>query len=198
MALEPRFWLEWGAVLFNVIYVILAARRSIWCWPFGIIGVLLAFLVYIQVRLYSDASLQVAYLLLSGYGWYTWRKNQRDASLSIRRMPMQLHAKVILSGLVGGLLLGWFWQFFDAALPFIDGLTTSFSLVTTWLVARRYVENWLYWIVIDLVCIGVYLERDIPAFVWLFVLYTVLAFWGWRRWIKTSSSDEPSAEQDLI
>ncbi len=176
--------LEWGAVFFNVLYVVLAARRHIACWPAGIIGVVLAFLVYIPARLYSDAVLQVFYLVLSVYGWWQWSNGRRASEQHIFRMTGSEHLRVILVGIGLGLLMGWFWSGFGAALPFVDGLTTSFSMVTTWLVARRYLENWIYWIIIDMVCIGVYDHRGIEAFVYLFVLYVILSVWGWRSWRK--------------
>ena len=101
---------------------------------------------------------------------------------------------VIVAGVGGGLLLGWFWSHFGAALPVIDGMTTSFSIVTTWLVARRYLENWWYWIVIDSVCIGVYILRDIPAFIVLFIMYVLLSFWGLRSWQSSLSRAGESGE----
>lgn len=178
--------IEWGAVCFNLLYVYLAGRRNIACWPVGIIGVVLSFLVYVPARLYSDALLQVFYLVLSLYGWWTWSNNGEASDFpSVRRMSRIQHVYVILVGLGGGMLLGWFWSHFDAALPMIDGLTTSFSMVTTWLVARRYLENWWYWIVIDSVCIGVYFLRDIPAFIVLFGMYVLLSIWGLRAWHRT-------------
>lgn len=177
--------LEWGAVLFNVLYVILAARRHVACWPVGMIGVMLAFFVYISARLYSDATLQVVYLGLSLYGWWHWTKAAATNDTPIKRMDLELHGRILGIGLLSGLTMGWFWSFFQAALPFIDGLTTSFSVLTTWLVAKRYLENWLYWIVIDIVCIGVYIDRQIEAFVYLFIIYTALAIWGWWSWQKS-------------
>lgn len=174
--------IEWGAVVFNVLYVVLAARRHIACWPAGIVGVVLSFVVYCSARLYSDATLQVCYLGLSIYGWWQWSKGKEEENRFIRRMDFQCHFRILMLGLVSGLVMGWFWSLFNAALPFIDGLTTSFGLLTTWLVAKRYLENWIYWIVIDLVCVGVYINREIDAFVYLFLLYAILAVWGWKRW----------------
>ena len=182
---------EWGAVLFNLLYVVLAARRHVACWPVGIIGVILAFFVYVQARLYSDATLQVVYLGLSIYGWIQWQKTNGDAHVRVHVMDRGLHLRVIASGVLLGLGLGWFWSIFQAALPFVDGLTTSFSILTTWLVARKYLENWLYWIAIDIVCIGVYIDRRIDAFVYLFVLYTILSVWGWRTWRKERADCMP-------
>lgn len=176
--------LEWGAVLFNILYVILAARRHIACWPAGMIGVVFAFFVYFDARLYSDATLQVVYFVLSIYGWWQWTRSLETGQLPIQRMDVRMHGHVIGIGLVGGVAMGWFWSYFQAALPFIDGLTTSFSLLATWLVTRRFLENWLYWIIIDIVCIGVYIDRQIDAFVYLFVGYTFLAMWGWWSWLQ--------------
>ena len=105
-------------------------------------------------------------------------------------MAVALHLWIIGVGVVSGLIMGWFWSGFGAALPFVDGMTTSFSMVTTWLVAKRYLENWLYWIIIDLVCIGVYVYRGIDAFVYLFILYVILSILGWKSWNNALDKQE--------
>jgi nicotinamide mononucleotide transporter len=174
-------WLEWGAVAFNLLYVLLAVRQQRICWIAGGIGVALSFLVYLEARLYSDATLQVFYLLLSFYGWWTWREALPGPNTFLR-MDRRLHGRILAAGLAGGLGLGLFWRHFGADFPFADGMTTSFSILTTWLVARRYLENWLYWIVIDLACVVIYALKGLYPFVFLFVLYAAFAVWGYLRW----------------
>lgn len=180
----PGYWitlLEWGAVIFNLLYVVLAVYRNRGCWLAGGAGVSLSFVVYVQAGLFSDATLQVFYLALAVYGWWTWRKALPGAQYFLR-MPPRQHLWIILAGLLGGALLGGFWRHFGATLPFADGLTTSFSMLATGLTARRYLEHWLYWIAIDLACIGIYLTRELYPFALLFFLYTVFALWGHFRW----------------
>lgn len=177
--------LEYTAICFNVIYLLLAIRVNIWCWLFGIIGVILSFFVYVHddIRLYSDASLQVVYLGLSIYGWMTWgRKNSGEEKFVFRRMKPGDHLIVIILGGVGTFLLGTFWEYFNASLPFWDAATTSFAVLTTILVVRKYIENWIYWIVIDLICVVLYYYKNIEGFALLFLFYAVMAAWGYRNW----------------
>jgi len=176
--------LQWSAVFFNVAYVILAARQNIWCWFFGAIGVTLLFFICIDIRLYSDASLQVFYFGMSIYGWLQWRKQDNDQARAICSKAFRRHLPYLAAGLLGTILLGLFWSLFDAVLPYVDAFTTSFSIVATFLVARMVIENWWYWIVIDLVCFFVYLDRGLPLIAILFLIYTVLAVYGLLSWRK--------------
>ena len=186
-------WIQWMAFLSSIVYVILAAKENIWCWAFGILAVSLSFFIYLQSRLFSDASLQVFYFGMSIYGWIHWNRHPPNQRLRIQTLPMEKHFMWILIGFGGTFLLGRFWTLFDAALPYIDAFTTSFSIIATFFVARKILENWIYWIIIDLVCIGVYIQRAIPLFALLFTIYTVIAVFGYFQWQKHYRKSSPSA-----
>lgn len=175
-------WLQWLALGFNLIYVVLAARESIWCWPAGLIGVILLFFIYIDARLYSDATLQVFYAMMSVYGWWSWRHRNSSQELVITTLRWRAHLWILCAGFAGTWLFGLFWKQFGAALPFADAFTTSFSILATFLVARKILENWWYWVIIDAVAVIVYWIRDIPLIALLFLIYVVLAIYGWRVW----------------
>jgi len=188
-------WLQWLAFIFGIIYVILAARENIWCWPVGLISVVIAFFVYAdpEVRLYSDAILQIFYAVMSLYGWWVWtRRNSRTnemagdseaVKITIQKWPPSRHFVSIALGLVLALLWGKFCMMqFAAQLPYIDAATTVFSLIATYMVTQKMLENWLYWIVIDVVCIFVYLHRELYLFSIMFLVYTIVAVVGYRNW----------------
>ncbi len=192
-------WIQWFAVVFSVIYVILAVKENVWCWFFGLIGVALSFKVYVDVQLYSDAILQIYYGAMSIYGWWHWtqHKKKQDSEMSIsqqelldaRKLPvstwsMQDHLTAIGIGVILSFLLGYMWTYFGAALPYIDAFTTSFSVIATIMVARKVLENWIYWIIIDFVCIFVYLHREIYLFSILFFVYLIIAIIGHFSWKK--------------
>ena len=188
--------LEWLAFFFSVAYVILAARQNIWCWPFGLVGVICTFLICVDpdVRLYSDATLQVYYFGMSIYGWASWRKRGNDVKegeeeLAISQWSMNQHLIVLVGGSFLAILLGYFWTWMDAALPYIDAFTTSFSIIATYMVARKILENWLYWIVIDAVCIFVYWHRELYLISILFLVYCIIAVFGYLRWKKEFSEE---------
>ena len=175
------------AVIFSIIYVILAARQNILCWLFGIIGVVLSFVVYVDVKLYSDATLQVFYLIMSIYGWWAWSAKREAEELSISVWPIQNHLLAVSGGILLALGLGSFWEWNGAALPYIDAFTTSFSIIATLMVTRKILENWIYWIIIDFVCIFVYYHREIFLFSALFLVYCIIAVFGFYNWRRQMS-----------
>ncbi len=179
IAMSP---VEWWATVFSIIYVILAAKQNIWCWFFGIIGVVLSFYVYQGARLYSDATLQVFYLVMSFYGWYNWNKEKKEEKLPISTWTWTQHLKAIAIGLLFSALAGAFWAWNGAALPYIDALTTSFSVIATFMVTRKILENWIYWIIIDFACVFIYFHREIYLFSFLFLIYCIIAVFGYFKW----------------
>ena len=198
LGLMGSSWIERLAFVLSIIYVLLAARENIWCWLFGLLSVILYSWVFLKARLYSDASLQVYYVGMSIYGWWQWRQqaqssweSQAEAAAEgqaggagIRVWPLRRHLLFILLGFALTFPLGYFWTFFGASLPYFDAFTTSFAILTTFLVARKVLENWLYWIVIDLTCVGVYLYKDLQLTALLFLIYTIIAVFGFFQWRK--------------
>ena len=151
-------WVELISVIAAVIYVILAARNNIWCWFFGIISAILwTYAAAVYYKLYVDAVLQIYYVVMGVYGWYMWSKikgDRRGATtknvLPVTRMTNQQHIQIIVGGLVLTVIVGYFFSTYtDAAATYLDAFTTVFSIITTVMVTRKVLENWLYWIVID-------------------------------------------------
>jgi len=180
-------YLEWLAFVSSLLYTVLAAKKSIYCWFFGLLGAGFTLVLCLKASLFSESVLQVFYILMAIYGWWSWSQISRQDSPSkwkILRMTPRHHLMVILSGTALALVMGYFWSHFGAALPYIDAFTTGFSFLATWLIARRYLENWLYWIAIDALSIFVYHQRDLVLLSLLFAIYTLLAaygYWAWRR-----------------
>lgn len=175
-------WVQWLAFVFNVLYVILAAREQIWCWFFGFIGVSLLLVIYLEARLYSDALLQVFYQGMAVYGWITWSARKEKKTIPIVRLKAKEHVYLILAGIAGTFLLGFIFSNLQAAIPYVDAFTSAFAVVATFLVARKILENWIYWIVIDTVCIIVYISRDLPLIALLFGIYVILGVNGLLQW----------------
>lgn len=190
-------WLQWLAFIFGIAYVILASKENPWCWPIGLISVVITFFVCVdpEIRLYSDAILQIFYAIMSIYGWWTWTGNSNaleeplDPSerglLKIHTLPIRRHLVFMIVGVVLAAIWGKIWLQFGAALPYIDAATTVFSLIATYLVTQKILENWLYWIVIDVVCIYVYFHRELYLFSIMFLVYTMVAIVGYYNWKNT-------------
>ena len=182
--------IEWVAVLLALIYVILAARNSVWCWPFSFVSsCLFAWQVYYAYGLYFDTALNVFYALMALWGLWSWLNasgtNASSEPLKIRSQRWQAHLLWIGSGLVLTLL---FWvlakAYTEAQRPFWDALTSIFSVFATVMLIRRKVENWIYLLVMDLIYVVLYWERGSVLFASLFVLYSILALHGYRSWRK--------------
>jgi nicotinamide mononucleotide transporter len=182
--------LEWVAVAFGVLAVLLTVRQNPWCWPLGIVNVSLFALLFWRERLYADAGLQVVYVGLCAYGWRAWRRGGPAASaLRVSRTPRG--AGLLLGGaaLALALLLGaTLKRATDADLPFWDAGTTAFSLAAQWMQARKWLENWLVWIVVDVVYVGVYLAKGLTLTAGLYAAFIALAALGWREWSRALAS----------
>jgi len=178
--------LEAAGVLFSVLYLVLAIRESLWCWPAAFISSVLTLAVVLDVRLYSEVVLNVYYAAMAVYGWYQWHYGGRTrgaAQLPISIWPLKMHALAIGGSLALSAAVGWLMsRYTQAAFPYLDAFVTVSSVVTTYLVARKILENWLYWLVVDSLAIYVYWQRELYFFVALFALYLVLVVIGLVRW----------------
>lgn len=177
---------ELAAMLLSVAYLILAVRQNIWCWAAAFFGTAIYMAVFLNARLYMDSGLQVFYMLMAVYGWRQWRHHPdqgEDLRISVRsaRWHLLVIAVVLAAAALSGAILE---EVTSAAFPYLDSLTTWASVITTWMVARKILENWVYWIVIDSVSIYIYLDRGLYLTVFLFLLYTVIAIFGWQQWQK--------------
>lgn len=182
--------LEIISVAFGLAYVILAARENIWCWPAALIGTATAIMLFWDASLLMESALNVYYLLMAVYGWWQWQYGSRSHDkLSISRWSVRHHlgALIVIAvlTLVSGALLS---SNTSAALPYADSFTTWSAMLTTWMVARKILENWLYWIVIDAVSIWLYAERGLYLYAILFFTYTIIALFGFLHWRKLYSN----------
>lgn len=180
-------WLELAAVALAVLYLLLAIRQNIWCWAAAAVSTALYLFIMHAARLYAEAALQIFYLAMAAYGWYQWRRggaNHQGVEVSTWPMRKHLIAALVVFTLVlisGGLLQ----RFSDAALPFADAFTTWGAVVATWMVARKILENWIYWFVIDAVSVYLYVSRELYFTSVLFVAYLVMIVFGYRSWKRS-------------
>jgi nicotinamide mononucleotide transporter len=186
---------EIGGVAFGVLSVWLIARQRVLGWPAGIVNVALFIVVFYQARLYADMGLQVVYVVLCAYGWYAWvRGGPEHGTLAVHRASTALLGGLGLAGLAGATLLGTALHYHtDASLPFVDAATTSFSLVAQWLQTRKYLENWVLWIAVDVVYVGMYLYKALFLTAGLYAVFLALAVIGLRGWRRSLAHADPAA-----
>jgi len=178
--------LEIVAVVVNVVGVWLTARRTPWCWPVGVVAVLLYVWIFYDVKLYSDMLLQVVFAVMQGYGWWRWRTGRMDqGKVLIEPLSPQLTVTSLAAGALLSLALGaGMAHFTDAALPWLDATLTGFSLVASYWAARKFVASWWLWIVLDVVYTGVYWYKDLALTAVLYAGFIGLAVYGLQAWRK--------------
>ena len=181
-------WLEIVAFASGLAYVILAAKESVWCWAAGLVNVVAFFVISYYAMLYSDMMLQVFYFGLTLYGIYQWfygGKQQENETLKITltypKTWLWLLFFVALSTILQGILLD---NYTPTDVPYLDAFTTSGSLAATWLVARKKLENWLVWLLINPIYVGLYFYKGWILSSFLFVIYLVISVFGYFSWRK--------------
>lgn len=171
-------------------YLLLAIRRNIWCWLFAGVSTAIYIVLFVEAKLYMESLLNAFYLAMAAYGWYAWRSGgSPKEELPVTRWPLAVHGAALAAIVVSAAAVGFFLdRYTDAAFPYADSATTIAAIWTTFLVARKVLENWWYWLVIDTASIYLYWSRDLPLTALLFVLYVALIPAGllaWRRaWVR--------------
>ena len=185
--------LETAAVLFGIVSVYLSVRENIASWPTAIVNVTLYIFVFQRARLYADMALQVVYIGISLYGWYEWLHGGRGKSrLAVSRGTPRLAAVLAGIGLVAAALLGTLLaRYTNAALPYLDAATTTTSLIAQWMMARKILENWIVWVAVDVVYIGMFVYKSLVLTAGLYAVFLVLSLMGYFQW-KRSLSAAPS------
>jgi len=184
--------IEYIAALFGGVSVYLSVRQNIWSWPTAIVNVGLYTLVFYESRLYADMGLQVVYIVISFYGWYEWlyggkNRTELEVSRTSRRLGMLLAAIGVVSAFVLGTV---FHRTTNAALPFLDSATTSTSLVAQWMMTKKLLENWIVWVAVDVVYIGMFIYKSLYVTSLLYFVFLVLSVMGYRQWKATLREPE--------
>jgi len=185
---------ELVAVVLAVAYLVLAIRQNIWCWFCAAISTAMYVYLFAKANLYMESLLNVFYFGMALYGWSVWRSGKTDDELPVSVWPLQVHlyavAIIICAATTTGFLLA---KFTDAAYPYIDSVTTYAAVWATFLVARKVLENWWYWLVIDAVSVFIYWTRGLEATALLFVVYVVLIPIGLVAWTRSYRHHQPAA-----
>jgi len=186
-------YLELVAALTGALTVWLSVRQNIWSWPTAIVNVGLYVVVFHGARLYADMGLQVVYAVLSVYGWYGWLHGGANrTALRVTRTSLRLAALLAVLAAAGGVLLGAILRNnTDASLPYLDSFLSSTSLVAQWMLTRKKLENWLVWIGVDVLYVGMFVTKGLHITAALYAVFLALAVKGfvdWRRSLRDDAS----------
>ena len=178
--------IEIVAVLLGIANIVLIIRRSVWNFPVAIVMVALYFIIFRDAKLYSDAGLQIFFAAINLYGWWSWNRNKDDSGvISVRRLPATGYALWI----TGSILAIWAWGAImhaetDASYPYWDASVAMLSILGQILMTRRFVENWHYWIIVNIISVPLYIVKDLHLTAGLYGIFLVLAIAGLVEWRK--------------
>lgn len=188
--------LEFAGLVFGVINVLLLIKEDIRNWIFGILYILVSFVIFWQSRLYGDFILHILFLVLNVYGWYNWTKPKEAETLLVTTQSSQLRLVWIFVTAIGVLFFAQFLLILPAifpildppSLPYWDSTTTMMSVTAMWLTARKKLESWMYWFGVDILATGIYFYKGLYFYSLLYFIYIAFAIMGYRAWLKSYKS----------
>ncbi len=180
------------AVVAAILYLGFAIRQKIVCWLFAALSTAIYVWLFIDVKLYMESVLNAFYLVMAGYGWYVWKSGRDDShERPVVVWPLKTHLAAMLVVVLLSVASGyWLSAYSDAAFPYIDSLTTWFAIWGTFLVARKVLENWWYWLVIDIASVFIYWSRDLQLTSVLFIIYIIMIPIGLISWTRSMHAQQ--------
>ena len=181
-------------LLFGILAVVYLIRESILTWPWGIAYTLISLWVFWEQRLYGDLLLHILYLVLNIYGWYHWlHPGKNTEELPITNIPLKNLLLVLLFSVIGIYAFGFgLARYTDASVPYWDSATSILSVAAMWMTTQKRIENWIFWLIIDILATGIYIYKSMYFYALLYFIYIGLAVAGYIEWKKLKSQQEMS------
>lgn len=188
------------AAALGLAYLLLAVRRNLLCWLCAFISTAIYLALFARAALYMQSLLQVFYLVMAVYGFIDWRKGRTESGdVLIRSWTLRQHLLAAVVIALATVINGWLLAHnTDAAAPYVDSLVTWSSVVTTWMVARRVIENWLYWIAVDAIAAWLYFSQGLLVTTVLFVIYLGIVVRGYFAWRRELSLQRTAGAAQLV
>lgn len=191
-------WLELVGLASGLLCVWLLIKENVLTFPIGLIYALVTVVVVARANLFADVILNVYYVGMNAYGWYFWlygaKERREHEVLLVGWVPRRQWVGIVAVTIAGTALMGWYFATqTSAALPYPDSFTTVASFVAMWMSARKYLESWILWFVIDVVQVALYVMKDIEAYAVLYLVYLGMAVFGWIAWRKHLTHSEAAA-----
>jgi nicotinamide mononucleotide transporter len=182
-------WLELAGVVTAALGIWLTTRRLLICWPITLVSIFIYMVVFFRAGLFSDALLQVFFVAFTVYGWWHWWRGVRDeGQVRVVALPLPSLYIAILLGVAGSFVLGSLAKRLNAALPYLDAMLMSYSLVATWWQARKHIANWWLWILVDAIYVGEYIYKGLWPTALLYAAFVPLAVLGLRDWRRAAAA----------
>ena len=198
MSYLQNHWLDIVTTALGLAYILLEYKASVWMWVVGFFMQVLGIVLYYQKGLYADCGMEFYYLAMTVYGFIAWtRHKQKTSDLPIRHMPKKTALAWLGVGLAAWLVIYLILKnFTNSTVPVADAFTTAFSIVGIWALARKYLEQWFVWIVVDVITSALYFYKDIPFKASLYALYVVIAVLGYFKWRQMMSDTGLEREKE--
>jgi nicotinamide mononucleotide transporter len=185
-------YLEILGVVFSLLYLYFSIRQNILLWPMGIASAVLYMVVFFQAKFYADMGLNAYYFAISIYGWAIWGRRSSGAQmLKVSRLSRSLGFYLLgITSVVFVLMGAILDRYTDSPLPYWDAFTTALSFTATWMLARKILEHWIIWVVVDIVSMALYLYRGLYPTLGLFFIYTLMAVIGFIQWRRSLENEQ--------
>lgn len=184
---EPKHLFDAISFVLGLLYLLLEYKASIWLWPVGIIMPIVHSVTYYKAGLYADFGMEFFYVAVAVYGFARWQRggSAHTKELPITHIPQRM--AIVAAALVAAVWAGIYWLLStctDSTVPALDAFTTTMSIIAYWALAHKWAEQWLLWLVVDMVCTMLYFYKGIPFSGTLYGFYTIMAVLGYRKWLQ--------------
>ncbi len=169
------------AFLTGLAGVLLTIRKNIWCWPMALISVVASAIAFFDAHLYGDMSLQVFYFVVGIYGWMYWKSREKEV-FAIERTQSKQWMFLILATVFQSILYYFLLEKLKGDQTLFDAILTAFSLTATYMMTKRWIENWLLWVFIDTAYVVLYGIKEMWLFALLYLVFAGMAYYGWKEW----------------
>jgi len=188
-------WLEFFGLVSGLLCVWLLIRENIWTFPIGLVYAVISVAVFTNERLYADVLLNAYYVLMNAYGWYFWRFGAGGTDwVPVTYAPAHTRTLLLVAVVCGTAGVGWFFDnHTDADLAYWDSAIMTLSFAAMWMTARKFIDNWIVWLLVDVIATGVYLHKGIDFYAVLYGVYLIMAVMGWQAWRRSMGLVSSSA-----
>jgi nicotinamide mononucleotide transporter len=171
------------ALITGVLGVLLTVFESIWCWPMALVSVVISIITFYHNRLYGDMSLNVFYFFSGIYGWYYWNAH-KGKNFNVSALPLKYLPLILASIAIQSVVYYYVLTYFRSDQVLFDSILTACSFTCTYLMTRKWVENWLLWVMIDAAYVFLYIIKEMPTYALLYSFFTLMAAYGFYAWKK--------------
>ncbi|MGL5958220.1 MAG: nicotinamide riboside transporter PnuC [Phocaeicola sp.] len=194
--------LEYIGTLVGLIYLWLEYKASVYLWIASVIMPAIYLFVYYEAGLYADVGINVYYLLAAVYGWINWQSKQNNGStqseLPITQMPLRYYLPLgIICTTCFFAIVYLLKNYTDSTVPWLDSFTTALSIAGMWMLAKKYIEQWWVWLIVNLVCTGLYIYKGLEATAALYGLYAIITLLGYRKWKRLMFAEAAKENKNL-